>query len=108
MFHKHDKIDFISECPAFNCNNTKKIEWKHNKCQGKQWLNDEGKVICKKCQLNAPIIAWKFKCGKHYDFRDPNKEKICEILSISSSIESGNLKFKAKLLKSVGEMMMKD
>ena len=100
-----EKIDFISECPAFNCNNLKKIEWVHNKCGGLQWSNDEGKVICKKCKISAPLISWKFKCQKHYDFRDTNKEKICEILSISASIESTNRKFKVKLLNSIAEMM---
>lgn len=108
MSQKSQKIDFISECPAFNCNNLEKVEWVHNKCGGKQWLNDEGYVICKKCEIYAPLISWKFKCQKHYDFRDANKEKICEILSISASIESGNRKFKAKLLKSIANMMIQD
>ena len=100
-----EKIDFISECPAIKCDNLKKIEWIHSKCEGKEWLNDEGYILCKKCNQYAPLISWKFRCREHSDFRETNKEKICEILSISSSIENGNRKFKSNLLKAVANMI---
>lgn len=102
------RIDFISACPAINCNNLSKNEWSHSKCGGNQWLDDKGFVECKKCKQNAPLISWKFRCKGHCDFRQTNKEKICEILSISSSIESGNRKFKARLLRSVAKMIDDD
>jgi len=105
ILNNSEKIDFISECPAINCNNLKKYEWSHGKCGGKEWLNDEGYLICKACYQNGPLISWKFRCGEHSDFRETNKEKICEILSIAASIESGNRKFKARLLKAVANML---
>lgn len=99
------KIDFISACPAINCNSIKKNEWKHKDCGGRQWLDDKGFVECKICTKRAPLISWKFKCKEHSDFQETNKEKICEILSISASIESGNRKFKARLLRAVANML---
>ena len=36
------------------------------------------------------------------------EKKICEILSISSSLESGSKKFKSKLLKAVSKMIADD
>lgn len=108
MSNKITRIDFISACPAINCDNLSKNEWSHRNCGGKQWLDDKGTVTCKMCKKAAPLISWKFRCKGHQDFRETNKEKICEILSISSSIESANLKFKSRLLRAVSEMMDDD
>ena len=102
------RIDFISSCPAINCNNLTKYEWCHFQCAGKQWLDDKGYLECKICKEKAPLISWKFRCKGHSDFRKTNKEKICEILSISSSIESNNRKFKARLLRAVADMIDDD
>lgn len=105
MAEKIQKIDFISACPAINCDNLSKNEWSHVKCGGKQWLDDKGIVECKICKKSAPLIGWKFRCKGHSDFRETNKEKICEILSISSSIEAANRKFKSRLLRAVANMI---
>ena len=104
-----DKVDFISGCPAFDCNNSKQsYEWVHYNCGGKEWLDKNGYVQCKNCNLRDMLISWKFRCSGHQDFREVNKEKICEILSISSSLESGSKKFKSKLLKAVSKMIADD
>lgn len=105
MSQEVQKIDFVSACPAINCDNLSKNEWSHRKCGGKQWLDEKGIVECKICKKNAPLIGWKFRCQGHSDFRETNKEKICEILSISSSIEAANLKFKSRLLRAVANMI---
>ena len=104
-----DKVDFISGCPAFDCNNSKQsYEWVHYNCGGKEWLDKNGYVQCKNCNLRDMLISWKFRCSGHQDFREVNKEKICEILSISSSLESGSKKFKSKLLNAVAKMIAGD
>ena len=104
-----DKVDFISGCPAFDCNNSKQsYEWVHYNCGGKEWLDKNGYVQCKNCNLRDMLISWKFRCSGHQDFREVNKEKICEILSISSSLETGSTKFKSKLLKAVSKMIADD
>ena len=101
-----DKVDFISGCPAYGCSNSRnQYTWEHHNCGGKEWLDSQGYVECKKCNLRDILIAWKFKCSGHSDFREVNKEKICEILSIASSLENGNKKFKRNLLIAVGNMI---
>ena len=47
MSGKVQRIDFISACPAINCDNLSKNEWCHRKCGGKQWLDEKGIVECK-------------------------------------------------------------
>ena len=104
-----EKVDFISGCPAFNCDNGRKsFTWVHHKCGGREWLDKEGYVQCKNCYLRDMLISWKFSCSGHQDFREVNREKICEILSISASLESGSKKFKSKLLKAVAKMIAGD
>lgn len=104
-----EKVDFISGCPAYGCSNSRKqYIWEHHNCGGEEWLDAEGYVQCKKCNLRDMLVSWKFRCNGHTDFREVNKEKICEILSIASSIEKGSRKFKAKLLKAVGNMIDED
>lgn len=104
-----EKVDFISGCPAFGCDNSRKsYEWVHHNCGGKEWLDYDGFVQCKNCSLRDMLISWKFRCSGHSDFREVNKEKICEILSISASLEKGSKKFKSKLLKAVSKMIVDD
>lgn len=104
-----EKVDFISGCPVFGCSNSKShFEWVHSKCGGHEWLDQEGNIECKKCSQKDMLIAWKFKCMGHSDYREVNNEKICEILSISASLEKGSKKFKSKLLKAVANMLYKE
>lgn len=101
-----EKVDFISGCPAFGCNNGREsYTWVHHKCGGRETLDNKGYVQCKNCNLRDILISWKFRCTGHSDFREVNKEKICEILSICSSIEKGSKKFKSRLLKAVSDMI---
>ena len=101
-----EKVDFISGCPAYGCSNGRsQFFWEHHNCGGNEWLDSEGYLECKKCKIRDILLSWKFKCSGHSDFREVNKEKICEILSVASSIEKGSRKFKAKLLIAVGKMM---
>ncbi len=100
-------IDFISGCPGFNCSNSKvPFTWVHRHCGGKEWLHDDGNVECKNCSLKLPLIAWKFKCTGHSDYREANKQKICEILSISSSLKKSDLAFQSKILAAISKMMI--
>lgn len=101
-----EKVDFISGCPAYGCNNSKNLyNWVHKGCEGKEWLDENGYLTCKKCGVEDILIAWKFKCNGHSDFREVNKEKICEILSMCASLETGNRKFKRKMLTAVSNMI---
>ena len=101
-----EKVDFISGCPAFGCDNGRKsYKWVHHNCGGAEWLDRDGYVQCKNCNLRDILISWKFRCSGHADFREVNKEKICEILSISASRETTSKKFKSKLLKAVSKMI---
>ncbi len=101
-----DRVEFISGCPAYGCDNGRKsYNWEHHNCGGKEWLDQNGYLECQKCHLRDILISWKFRCNGHSDFREVNKEKICEILSIASSIEKGSKKFKAKLLMAVANMI---
>lgn len=100
------KVDFISGCPGFNCKNSKNsYTWIHNNCGGNEWIHDDGNVECKNCNLKLPLISWKFKCDGHSDFREVNKEKICEILSISASLKNSDLKFQSNMLSSLSKML---
>jgi hypothetical protein len=102
-----NKIEFISGCPGFGCNNTKvAFTWVHSNCGGYEWLFDDGNVKCKKCNLELPLISWKFACKGHSDYREANKQKICEILSISASLEKSDLNFQANMMKAISRMML--
>ena len=104
-----EKVDFISGCPGFGCDNSKKAyTWKHKNCGGTEWLDENGYLECKVCHLRDILISWKFKCNGHSDFRDVNREKICEILSMTASLEKGSKKFKKKILKAVSDMIDDD
>lgn len=101
-----EKVDFITGCPGIGCENFRiPYRWAHKDCQGNEWLDEKGYVICKKCGLRDILLGWRFKCNGHSDYRKPNSEKICYILSISSSLETGNRKFKKNMLKAVSDMI---
>jgi hypothetical protein len=104
-----EKVDFVSGCPAFNCDNGRKsFNWVHHNCGGHEWLFNDGYVKCKNCNLSDMLISWKFKCTGHSDFREVNREKICEILSMCASLEKGSKKFKKNLLNAVSDMIDDD
>ena len=97
-----EKVNFIAGCPAFNCFNSRKaFNWKHDYCREQLLLDENANIICQRCQIKAPLISLNFKCDYHTDFREVNKEKIFEILSISSTLEKGSKDFKSKFLKNV-------
>lgn len=103
-----DKVDFISGCPAIDCENSKKkFIWEHSFCGGKEWIDEKGNIECKECHTKDLLISWRFKCKGHNDYRevDKNEMKICEILSVNASLEKGNKKFKSRLLKAIANMI---
>ena len=101
-----EKVYFIAGCPAWGCINSRKVfNWKHDYCKEPLLLDENGNIICQRCQLKEPIIGLKFKCDNHIDFKEVDKEKICEILSISSTNENTSKIFKKRLLMSVCEML---
>lgn len=105
---ENEKVNFISGCPAFGCSNSRQIfKWKHN-CGGEEWIDINGFLECKECGSKCLLINSLFKCDGHSEAREVNKEKICEILSISSSLEEGSKKFKIGILKAISNMIFSD
>jgi len=101
-----EKVNFISGCPGIGCDNFRiPYEWSHKNCGGTEWLDEKGFVICKKCGIKDILLNWRFKCEGHADYKEVNTERICYILSISSSLETGNRVFKKNLLKAVSDMI---
>ena len=93
-----EKSDFIMGCPSFNCSNgIKEFRWKHS-YGGEEWLDENCYIECKKYISKCLLTESKYKCSGHSDARKINKDKIYEMLNISSSIEGVSQKSKTKIL----------
>ena len=42
-------VEFISKYPLDECTNTKDINWRYSGCSKKEYINDEGYIICTQC-----------------------------------------------------------
>lgn len=60
------EIDFIANCPIFNCpNSTKPYIWTHFDCGGKEKINKLGQIRCCKCGEKGYLIDWNLDCQQH-------------------------------------------
>ena len=61
--------DFLSvscPCPAFDCDNMRKIDWVHANCGERSEMNSDADMrCCKHHETNSCILEWRFSCEKH-------------------------------------------
>ena len=95
--------DFKTKCPS--CDNSEIIYWTIDQCH--LIINKEGYIKCNNssCQHNKNpkfIMEFKFKCGKHEDYRKPNLNVWCALGMISTIVNLSKTK-KKKLLNRINE-----
>ena len=64
----------IIKCPIECCDNCRYIIFKHDKCGEFQYINESGKVICKKCGIKKDFHSCKFNCNLHPNYLFPSKD----------------------------------
>ncbi len=96
--------DFKTKCPS--CDNTEIIYWTKDQCH--LIINKEGYIKCNNssCQHNQNptfIMEYKFKCGKHEDYRKPNSTNVWAALGMISSIVNSSKTERKKLFFRINE-----
>ena len=96
--------DFKTKCPS--CDNTEIIYWTIDQCH--LIINKEGYIKCNNssCQHNQNptfIMEYKFKCGKHEDYRKPNNENVWRAFGMISSIVNSSKTERKKLFERIIE-----
>ena len=96
--------DFKTKCPS--CDNDETIHWTIDQCH--LIINKEGYIKCNNssCQHNQNptfIMEYKFKCGKHEDYRKPNFKNVWAALGMISSIANSSKAERTKLYKRISE-----
>lgn len=97
-------IEFISKCPVDDCTNNKEINWRHVGCKLKEYINNEGEIICTDCRKRFGFYECSFNCGFHENFKPPtrNSQRLIAAFSLIGRLQkSGGKKFCKKLLNSL-------
>ena len=84
-----DWEDFRTYCPS--CGNRSICDWVHAGDGYHEKINKDGDIRCNNSSCyyyNNPtfIMEWRFKCGKHDNFKEPNATNVWAALSMVSSI----------------------
>ena len=96
-----EKIDFITGCPVRGCDNSHKANrWEHANCGGKEWIDEEGYIECKKCGKKFFLLNSTFKCERH-NYEDPDFQSIIRTLSSLSLFNSCSEKFIHNLISNI-------
>ena len=96
--------DFKTMCPS--CDNTEIIYWTIDQCH--LIINKEGYIKCNNssCQHNQNptfFMEYKFKCGKHEDYRKPNSMDVWAALGMVSSMANLSKTERLKLFNRINE-----
>lgn len=100
---KEMEVDMICPCTVGRCTRRCKkdpIIWKHNECDGKLKLNENGYMRCVKCGKKEQLWNCMFDCGsKSVEFKKiEGFYGIAHLLSLVSSIKCEKVnEFSAKL-----------
>jgi len=93
----------VIKCPIQGCYNYKDMIFKHDKCGEFQYINESGKVICKKCGIKKDFHSCKFNCNLHPNYLFPSKN--CQSLiccfAIFGRLKTGDNKFLKNLMNSL-------
>lgn len=88
---------FRSQCPVFNCNNTKICNWHHYNCPrpvSQLFISDFGIIRCT-CGMKEEFFNIKFDCGQHGGetesarFRFPTHLK--KVLAVIGALEDDKI-----------------
>lgn len=99
-------IVLLQKCPIEGCYNDKDIIFKHVKCGEIQYINESGKVICKKCGIKNNFHSCKFNCNLHPNYLFPSKDcqRLIACFALLGRLRSeGGKKFLKNLLDSLLE-----
>ena len=97
-------VEFVSKCPVDECTNTKDINWRHSGCSLKEYINDEGYIICTDCKKKFGFYEATFNCGYHEKYKPPtrNTQRLIAAFAMIGRLQnSGGKQFCRKLLNAL-------
>lgn len=103
-YNGEEVMQFISKCPVDGCTNTKDINWEHTGCSLKEYINDEGYIMCPNCNKKIHFFDDGFNCGFHENYKPPtrNSQRIIVSFALLGRLQSsGGKKFIRKLINSL-------
>jgi len=88
---------FKSQCPIFDCSNTKIIDWHHKGCPAlwDVYITNKAILKCGKCGEIDEFFNCRFDCGSHFDeayavkFKYPTTLK--KVLAIIGALEDDGI-----------------
>ena len=93
MSKRNDEEIFSCQCPVFDCNNTKIVNWHHHGCSSiwELYISDKAILRCENCGDIDEFFNCKFDCGSHGGesdssrFRSPTSLK--KVLALIGALE---------------------
>ena len=112
MSKRNDEEIFESQCPVFDCNNTRVVKWHHYGCPSYYDLYISNKAIlrCEKCGDLDEFFNCKFDCGTHGGetessrFRAPSNLK--KVLGIIGALEDDGV-YDSSFVDLISESLVK-
>lgn len=101
-----DWEDFKTKCPS--CENNTVCYWVHACDDYHEKINKDGDIKCnnKSCYYYdnpAFIMEWRFKCGAHGDYREPNATNVFAALAMVSSITNLTKQERTKVFNRIND-----
>lgn len=101
-----DWEDFKTKCPS--CDNNSIYYWVHASDNYHEKINKDGDIKCNNSSCyyyNHPtfIMEWRFQCGGHGDYREPNSTNVFAAVGMVSSIAHLSKQERVKLFNRIND-----
>ena len=78
---------FWAVCPVKGCADNSPDYWYHHNCPKKDRtkIDKDGNLFCASCLNYGKFVNWRFDCGRHNQFLNPDEFRMADVYSSMSS-----------------------